>query len=240
MRDELRDELEPAYLLHLRAYRNTSAIVDFFTVNHGRVSAIAKGIYGRSKLNQLQRGMLQPFQPLLIGWRGKNELKTLSKIELIGSMPGLHGQRLYSAFYVNEILMRLLRGDDAHPILFQSYRETLVGLQSAIDIEIPLRVFELNLLRELGYALCFTVDSNGKDIQADLFYRYDAQIGFICIGNELPEPSALEVYSGDLLLAIDQHRWAQVGVRRAAKHITRHALLPHIGGKPLRSRALFS
>jgi len=33
-----------AYVLHRRPYRETSYIVDFFTLEEGRVSAVAKGV----------------------------------------------------------------------------------------------------------------------------------------------------------------------------------------------------
>jgi DNA repair protein RecO (recombination protein O) len=47
------------------------------------------------------------------------------------------------------------------------------------------------------------------------------------------------VFGGATLLAIDAHDYADAGVRRAAKHIMRRALAPHLGDKPIRSRALY-
>ena len=35
--------LAPAWLLHRRAFRNTSLIVDLFLPNQGRVGAVARG-----------------------------------------------------------------------------------------------------------------------------------------------------------------------------------------------------
>jgi DNA repair protein RecO (recombination protein O) len=39
-------KLEPAYLLHARPYRNTSVLADFFTLQHGRVNGVVRGVRG--------------------------------------------------------------------------------------------------------------------------------------------------------------------------------------------------
>jgi len=53
-------ELEAAFVLHRRPYRETSLILDFLTLNHGRLSAVARGA-GRAG-NRWQ-AELQPFNP---------------------------------------------------------------------------------------------------------------------------------------------------------------------------------
>ena len=35
---------ENSYILHHRPYMNTSAIIDFMTLNHGLLSVVAKGV----------------------------------------------------------------------------------------------------------------------------------------------------------------------------------------------------
>ncbi|MEC8417605.1 MAG: recombination protein O N-terminal domain-containing protein, partial [Pseudomonadota bacterium] len=40
----MNDEWLNAYVLHRRPYRETSYIVDFFTLEEGRISAVAKGV----------------------------------------------------------------------------------------------------------------------------------------------------------------------------------------------------
>ena len=44
---DARIALQPAYVLHRIPFQNTSFIVDFFTVDYGRVRAVAKGCAGR-------------------------------------------------------------------------------------------------------------------------------------------------------------------------------------------------
>ena len=47
--------LEPAFVIHTRAFRETSLIADLFTRNHGKLSVIAKGARRpKSKLKVIQ------------------------------------------------------------------------------------------------------------------------------------------------------------------------------------------
>ena len=58
-----RVNLQPAYVIHQRPYRDTSAIVEIFSEAHGRHALVAKGLKRpKSRL----KGLIQPFQPLLI------------------------------------------------------------------------------------------------------------------------------------------------------------------------------
>ncbi|KRP36555.1 MAG: hypothetical protein ABS26_07410 [OM182 bacterium BACL3 MAG-120531-bin86] len=50
---DARIALQPAYVLHRIPFQNTSFIVDFFTVDYGRVRAVAKGARGRSHARAL-------------------------------------------------------------------------------------------------------------------------------------------------------------------------------------------
>ncbi|MFW9277716.1 DNA repair protein RecO, partial [Glaesserella parasuis] len=88
-----------------RPYSETSLILDVFSEGEGRVSLLAKGARGkRSAL----KGALQPFTPLLLKWGGRGELRTLRSAEATGLALPLSGNALYSGFYLNEVLMRVL------------------------------------------------------------------------------------------------------------------------------------
>ncbi|MFN7098647.1 MAG: DNA repair protein RecO, partial [Gammaproteobacteria bacterium] len=147
--------LEPAYILHYRAYRDTSLIVEFFTKQHGRITAVAKA--ARSSRSPW-RGLLSPGIPLLITCVGKHELLTLTQAEPDGSPLMLQGKALFSLFYVNELVMHLLHRFDSHVQLYEQYAQTLTQLATASQIEIPLRIFEWKLLQELGYGLALDKD----------------------------------------------------------------------------------
>ena len=63
-----------AFVLHTYAYRETSLIVETFTRLHGRVVMVAKGA---KRPKGTLRGVLNPFQSLVLVWFGKSEMKTL-------------------------------------------------------------------------------------------------------------------------------------------------------------------
>ena len=59
---ETRVLLQPAYVLHSQPFQNTSLLVDFFTIDYGRVRAVAKGA---RREKSKYRSLLQLFHPLL-------------------------------------------------------------------------------------------------------------------------------------------------------------------------------
>lgn len=59
---------EPAFLLHKRPYRETSALVELLTLQHGRVRAVAQGV---QRPGSRARSRLQPFAPMHVTWTGR-------------------------------------------------------------------------------------------------------------------------------------------------------------------------
>jgi DNA repair protein RecO (recombination protein O) len=227
-------ELAPAYLLHQRPYRETSVLLEVFSESHGRVGVVARGIRtARSK----QRGDLQLFRPLRMSWRSRGELGTLTGLEADGSVSCLRGAALYSGFYLNELLMRLLVRHDPHPDLFSTYRDSLRILAVAEDIEPVLRRFEMRLLKEAGYALQLDCEVNsGEALQADRLYDYHLESGPVVIG------AAGEggfVFAGASLIAMGCQDFSDPQVLQDAKRLLRSALKLYLGDKPLKSRELF-
>jgi len=49
------------------------------------------------------------FTPLLASWSGRRELMNLGQVELSGCVYRLEGNALLCAFYLNELLTRLLQ-----------------------------------------------------------------------------------------------------------------------------------
>ncbi len=236
----MREELQPAFILHVQPYRNTSALVDFLTLDYGRVSGVVKGVYRQSKTMQKMRGQLQPGFPLLISWFGKSDLKTITKLEQYGQAVNLVQAKLFSVLYINELLVRLLRNFDAHPLIYESYQQTLKALSGDIHVEIPLRKFEFTLLQEVGYGIDFRYDAlSGLAIDLDQTYLFVEQSGFFPIDADAPDVDQHSVITGQQIIALGNFDFDDLQLRRLAKRITRLALQPHLGGKPLRSRELF-
>ncbi len=142
-----------AFVLHSHDWSETSLIVELFTRERGRVVVAAKG--AKRPHSQL-RPVLLPFQPLLVQL-GKtpadeaNEVHLLRTAEWAGGAPMVAPGALFSAFYLNELLLKLLARQDPHPALYDAYADTLAALSDAALGDGPaLRAFELVLLRELG------------------------------------------------------------------------------------------
>ncbi len=230
----MRVDLQPAYILHSRPYRDTSLLVDLLTPDFGRVTAIARGV---RKTKTPKRQLLNPFSRLLVCWQGKSDMKLLTSFEADNHFLSLKGNYLYSAFYLNELLVRLLPEMDRHNGLFFAYEQCLDALQREADIEPLLRGFEFRLLEELGYALDFTQDvRNGCAIVPEYFYDCHIQEGFYAAAPDVPASSLLK---GEWLLAIAAGNYAAPETRQAAKKLARRMLRPLLGSKPLHSRELF-
>ncbi|MFJ4372069.1 DNA repair protein RecO [Pseudomonas japonica] len=220
-------EAQPAYVLHNRAYRETSALVDFLTPQ-GRVRAVMRRARGKGG------SLARPFVPLEVELRGRGELKNVGRLDSVGVAAWLHGDALFSGLYLNELLIRLLPAEDPHPVLFDHYAATLQALAAGRALEPLLRSFEWRLLDELGYAFALDQDINGDALVADGWYRLQVDAGLERV--YLLQPG---LFSGVELAAMANADWDAPGALSAAKRLMRQALAVHLGGRPLVSRELF-
>lgn len=230
-------ELQAAFILHTRPYRNTSLLIDFFTQTDGRVTAISRG--ARSPNSKI-KGILQAFTPLLINFTGSSDLMTLSTVEPNGMHLSLTGKALVSGFYLNEILMRLIMRFDAYPGLFEQYYMTLNELASQSFSPCILRRFEMALLDELGYGLHLSHDADsGETIKAQNHYLYTAGYGLRQVMLGASHRNDRAVFMGASLQAIHQQDFSDASVLTDSKRLMRIALAPLLGNKPIKSREMF-
>ncbi len=229
-----RVDRQPAFVLHRRAYRESSLLLDVLTRDFGRIGLVARSARASKKG---QGSLLQPFQSLVVSWSGRGELKTLTGVERAEPLPQVAGERLFSALYVNELLVRALAHADEHALIFHAYAGLLPGLAESPDHEPLLREFELLLLRELGYAVDLDFEASGGEcLEPGAFYAFDPATGF------LPQPAGLDsthAFPGQALLAIGKGDYSDPFVRRLAKRLLREALSAVVGDRPLRSREYF-
>ncbi|MDH3643019.1 MAG: DNA repair protein RecO [Gammaproteobacteria bacterium] len=225
---------EAGIVLHTRAYRETSVIVSIFTLHHGRIAAVAKGARGGRRTNALQ-----PFNTLSLSWTGRGAMVTLTGYES-RTHPLLKGDAMAAAFYVVELVTRLVGEHESLPRIYAALEWSIESLSGGRPpMETVLRSFEKLLMAELGYGLDFAHDaSTGLPVRADDGYRLDLERGFVSgPGSDAGAPES-ETYSGQVLLDIAADRYESVATRRAAKRIFRLALTAHLGPKPLTSRRL--
>ncbi|MDG2174640.1 MAG: DNA repair protein RecO [Gammaproteobacteria bacterium] len=234
-------ELQPAFLLHSRPFRDSSLLLDFLTPDYGRVSAIARG--GRSAKSK-NKSLLQPFTPIQVSMSGKSDLKTLRTVELRSGSIALTGERLFSALYMNEIIVRLFQGHESNPNFFNTYEQCLLHLTCDESPEPVLRQFEMALLDSLGYGIDFSTEANSQTpIEEKCWYYFQEGSGFVKAQIQEPdkpkEEGSNSVYRGEALLNIHARNFNHANTCQTAKNVIRGILNNQLGPNPLCSRALF-
>ncbi len=220
--------MAPGYILHQYAYRDSGRILEVFTAEHGRLTLFARGASGaKSTL----KGILRPFQRLLLSWSGKTDACALAAAEIDGLATNLCKERLMSGFYLNELLLKLTERWDPHPEIFHSYAICIEALCAGEAEEAALRRFEKRLLNDLGYGLQLTTTDDGLPVESDRYYRVAAERGpQSCIAES---PGA--VY-GRSLTDLEAESFADPRSLRDAKRVLRAAIDACLDGRSLKSR----
>jgi DNA repair protein RecO (recombination protein O) len=226
------------YLLHQRPYRDTSLIVELYTREYGRLSAFARAARGpRTRFTGLQ-----PFRPMLFSWSGRGEAPTLTAAEADGPLPpAVAPDRLFSAFYLNELLLKLTVQHDPQPDLYLHYAGTLGQLRAHEPLDAVLRRFEKRLLELLGYGAEFGCELDGRPLRADAYYHFQAGAGVRPAGTAPGErPGAVAgAVSGRVLLALAADEPLEdPESARQARAVLRAAIDHCLDGRELRVRAV--
>ncbi|MCA7892747.1 DNA repair protein RecO [Burkholderia cepacia] len=224
---------QPAFVLHSYPYRETSLIVDVLTRDHGRLALVAKGA---KRPHSALRGVLQTFQPLLLSWSGKSEVRTLTGAEWVGGMLPLGGDGLLCGFYANELLVKFCAREDPQPPLFNHYVLTLTRLAHGEPAVQVLRSFERVLLRETGYAMALNRTVARRAVEPDRRYVFDPERGVRNADDEVP--SHWPVISGQTLLDMEQDDYHRAQTVAQSKTLMRFLLNTYLGGTPLATRQI--
>ncbi len=223
---------QSAMVLHTRPYTESSLLIDIFTRDHGRLMLLSKG--ARKQKSSL-RGVLMPFQPLLISWSARNQLGILTSAEVAGFRPLPHGESLQACYYMNELILKLLHRFDPHPVLYDYYRGTVEQLVSSDEVQAEqLRIFEKKLLQEIGFGLILDHDyETGEAIDESQEYQYIANQGPVL--NGAASEGNVKV-SGKTLRALAEESINHPLVKRQARNLTRTLIQQQLGNKSLRTR----
>jgi len=226
----MRIEGQPAFILHGRAYRETSLLLDCLTRDHGRVGLVARGV--RRERARLPRALLQPLTPLQLGWSGQGELATLNQIDAVAAAFELQGDALLCALYLNELVLRLLPRHDPHPAVFADYLETLARLARGDSLAWTLRRFERDLLAQLGYGLVLDLQADGAPIDPATDYAWRPDHGAVRWRQQARDGARLR---GAALLALARDEEPDPKEMPALKRLMRAAIAQHLGGMELRA-----
>ena len=220
---------EPAFVLRMEPWSETRLLVDFYTRHHGRILARARGA---KRPTSPMRGILSEFSPLLISWNGSGATKTLMKVEWMGGFAPVEGDSLLSAFYLNELLLRLTPREDPEERLFVAYWDALKVLateNTAPAIEAALRTFEFRLLRYAGYG--FPTEFR------DGFYVLRGE-ELVYAGTSAPE--GVTFYTSDTLKSVVKLDFSNPLSARTAKSLFRGVIASLLGDRPLNTRRILS
>lgn len=225
-----------AYVLHTKAFQESSLIIQLFSQEFGRLSVLAKGVKG--KRSQARKAILQPFQEIFAEIVGRGELKTLAHCELsnpsLNYAMSLKHKSLVCAYYANELIGRALPEHQEYLSIYTAYGELLARLNSNQNLAMGLRRFEMSLLTSIGIAPDCQVDLDEQPICAEKFYLLLPQTGF-----KLANKTELQqAFCGGAVLALDG-RDANSRELKQAQQITRLLLAEVIGNRPLQSRKMW-
>lgn len=227
--------LEQGFVLHQRPYRNTSQLIECLTAAHGRVGLVARG---SRRAASGQRALLQPFVPLLLSWVRRGELGRLAAVEVdrnAGSeRSGLESQALLAGYYANELLLRLLARGDSNWEVFSCYSRCLAGLAVPGNVARTLRLYELRLLRALGYGLELDCDAHtGEPLSPEHRYTFEVEHGLTVSRGA---SAGADLYSGADLIALRDETLESQSSLRAAQRLLTRVLDLYLGERPLKSR----
>ena len=232
----MRVESEPGFILHTIPYRETSLLVDIFTLNHGRLRCVAKGFRKPNKKGIAKT--LFPYTEHHFQWQGRGELKTLIQADPIQAPVFLKQESLFVGLYINELLYKLLHQNDPHPSLYDFYYQLMAQLSSSAIEQAALRSFEILLLEELGYGLVLDAEAEtGQAVSAEHLYYYIPDQGLKLIQDQ--NANKTHALSGADIIALSQGQLEQQSVLRTAKQLTRQVIDFYLDGKALNSRELY-
>lgn len=225
---------EAGFVLHSHPWKETSLIVELFLRERGRISVVAKG--ARRPTSALRPVLLQ-FQPIEFRLAGRGELRTLTRAEWVGGLGLPKGRALWFAFYLNELLMRLLAREDPHPQLFDAYVEALHTLAEEGASEQTLRRFEWQLLQETGYAPDLFRDHRGLPLDASQCYRLESG-QWVPVQPARNRPRDSTVFDGAAILHMAAGRYDAPGVPVQAKRLARLMIGMPLDGASLHTRRI--
>lgn len=238
MEDNL--ELDAAFVIHSRPYKEHSFLVNFLTLTNGRINAVAKS---SRRQHSYMNASLQPYTPLKVRFKsGRGDLASLISCEPTGKKYALSVPDLFCADYLNELLYHLYKTAESSNSLFMSYIKALSDLADKKDAHTTLRSFETELLNILGYGLEFFFQEAGQKFEENNSYVFLPGNGFV----ESSDPAVVgekicsEAIKGDILNILAQDRLSDAPeARHALRHLHQILIRHLLGGRELNSRNLY-
>lgn len=209
--------MQQLVVLHYQAIAEDDWLLDTFSIDRGRQKLILKRPQHSPDL----------FVKYQCDWFEKTDWPSIKAWQQQQSWQ-LEQSALYCGLYLNELMVALLPLAEPLPSLFKTYTSSLQALAENQWPEPWLRMFEWQLLQQLGYGFSWQRDQASQAINPQNYYQFIPAAGFV---------KAAKGFSGNDILAFAQGS-KEIRVWQLAKSIFRLAL-DDILPKPLCSRALF-
>ena len=223
---------EPAFVLHARAWRETSLLVEVLSAEHGRIGLVARGVQGAKR--HVLRAALQPLQSIRFDAVQRGELAQLTSAEAMDAAPLLQGDAAMAAFYLNELCLRLAPRQDPQPELHAAYAATRERLRDGEPLAWTLRRFERDLLEAMGFGFAFDLDGDGATIDPAARYTFDPEHGPRRVLSERGD-TRRETATGSALLALAADAMPERDDLASLRLPLRTVLLHYLGGRGLKS-----
>lgn len=226
----MRVQLQKAYCIHSRSFRESSQIVEMLTPDHGLISCVMRGAKKKNSSVDLV------FTPLIISWSGKGELFTLTNMETAG-VKHINSPSIYIlGMYLNELILRLVPKSSPSKEVFDLYQKIISILEGTDNQEKLLRLFEIELLSLTGHGLSLDKEADHETpIQKDITYRYDVGLGPARVQHE---GVAWNVIKGATLLGLMSPLSMDTSSLVEAKRLMRGIINLHLDNRPLHSREI--
>lgn len=246
------------YILRSFLIGDRSMMVYFITRDKGVLHLFVNSINKKKPL-------LRSFCKLNIDYYGVSDKKKLSKLEadlnINLTTNNWPYEILMSAYYLNELILKLLPKEVIDPDFFDIYERSLLELDALCvlykktscdqvsdfntKLSLYLRMFEWKLLQVCGYGFNLSQDKLGDDINPDLFY--------ICNPGEMPEildkniDNNLDkniyktrydknIFTGSELIKIYNLNWSDNNILLAIKILMRNNIRYYTNGYIFESR----
>lgn len=216
------------FILHVRPFRENSAILEWLCLEQGRVSCLYRG-KGKPRLQTIL------FVRYMFACRGRGELPTLTVFEEQDTFI-LHRERLWCGLYLNELALKLLPQHAPVGNFFTLYAHTVSALaDTTCELEVSLRYYELGLLCVLGSGLEF-VDAYA--LCPDTYYLFVPEHGLCAVSADYAQHHR-HCICGESLTALLTRNIVHPEQRLQAKHFLRYLIAHYLDGKPITTRQLF-
>lgn len=204
-----------AVVIRHKEYGEADRILTLYTLEHGKVQAIAKGV---RKLKSRKAGHLEPFtQVALFLAKGRN-LEVVSQAEAIRTFPNIRANLKLTALaaYVVELLERFTFEEGENRQLYNLLVETLIRLDTGSAPETVVHYYEIQFMTRLGFRpelnRCVAC---GEEIKPEDQYFSAKLGGILCPRSSSADPTAWRVSLGALkyLRYFQRSPWSKVSGR---------------------------